>query len=735
MASIKKSEDWLSLLIIIYLACIIKYIILNVNKAPPGADVGNWLFITHVLEGVDVEGYGLTYPPLLFILLSVLLKIFDPFTALKITGIVLSTIIGIPFYFIAKKLSNSYAALIVTLLLIFNEFHFEMLSWGAYPQFLGIFFLLSTTFFLLELLEKTSRKSILLELLSLNLLIGSHHFTFLYFAVVLIVFGLFLFIFKNKRFFALIKQITLVWHWVAFFIFICLPYLPIYLNIARLAHGSPLILPSFSLNSIINSIIQGFFFIFRDSLTKGLIIPYLPFLIILIFSIMGLINFIYSREEKFETKLFLSSYIIASLILSLFLPLQSYRALFFAVIFLLLFLSKTLTVEGLRLSLHIHIYRGKIDTVLKIKVQKIIILSFLMILVILTPIIGLERFIGARNFYQCIYDDEIEALNWIKQNTKPTDIIVTPTDGLRKWIKGYSSRSVLVGSDPLLSIYQHELKEVAIAKPILKANYVVGNNYVKAFDSFPNLGLNNPEIYANISGFLFPIIFFNDAFVKFAFSPTWNLSITWYEAPFWAREKTLLSLTSNYSDAKITCMFTWGNTTVIRTTSIRKGFPSVEVSYNFSLHDSLLRQLNIYIWGSQGTSFRNIRVNFTYAEIESELHYFYDKLIHTSIAIETNGIVLNVKHNIYGAMPYIIYSFNATENNFYVKFLVSIQDLNEVLFDYVEAYSIYELMKKHDISYIVMPTDDIYITKFYEDREHFKLVFKNGRIAIFLRQD
>ncbi len=175
MAENKRKLFWLILLLVVLVSFAVKFEALNKNESAPSPDYGNYLTQVNIINGIDVEGSGLRYNPLYFAILDGFLSLTDPFTALKILASLTFSIAAIPFFLLAKRLSNSLIfSIVCSWLFIFFEGYSEMISWGGNPNFLGISFMLLALFFLVGYFKDASKKNLILTGFFLSLVVGTH---------------------------------------------------------------------------------------------------------------------------------------------------------------------------------------------------------------------------------------------------------------------------------------------------------------------------------------------------------------------------------------------------------------------------------------------------------------------------------------------------------------------------------------------------------------------------------
>jgi hypothetical protein len=113
---------------------------LDMNKAPPGADYGNYLTQGNILQGQDLRGWGLRHQPVFFFFLDAVRIVLDPFTALKFASAFVFAIVAVPFFLYEENFRQQlrrgivYSAFCVLYWLFRDDFV------GRRPEFSWFFF-------------------------------------------------------------------------------------------------------------------------------------------------------------------------------------------------------------------------------------------------------------------------------------------------------------------------------------------------------------------------------------------------------------------------------------------------------------------------------------------------------------------------------------------------------------------------------------------------------------------
>jgi hypothetical protein len=423
-----------------------RFIVLADEPAPPGADPGNWLAFTHELFGTSVKAAKSVYFPVLPALLKALLTFLPPLMATKVLGVGVSVIMGIPFYLILRRGCSPIFSAGLTLAFLLAGYEEETLSFGGYPQLLATTFLLLTVYWLMDGLISGRWRPLLLAAASTALVAGTHHFTLLLTAPVLLVLGVALLIQERPPIRPFLRNAGV---WALAAAVFTLPFLPWYIDFLSLMQGNPADATGFSA-----------------------------------FDVNGVTSYVFEENRPFWAVLFI---VAAALPL---MPRFGERAARIrpAVLALLagpllgfIFTSEVRTFQlieaGIVLSLALPVAAVEQHlswTRVKLTVQQVERLSLDLAVASLLTVIassGHQRFIDARDRYQMVDGPALEALDWLHERTPPGARVVANESIGRVsyawWVEGYAERPTYSLIEPAYLSFSEEKEQSSLATRLL----------------------------------------------------------------------------------------------------------------------------------------------------------------------------------------------------------------------------------------------------------------------------
>lgn len=692
---------------------------LNNFTAPPGADYGNYLTQVDILNGNDLRGWGLRHQPIYFVLLNGLIGIFDEFTALKIGAALVFSIIVFPFFLLVKKLAgnNNIIAAIATGLFAFFISNSEMITWGGNPNFLAFSFLLLALFFIVDLINKPTKISIIFAGFFLSLVIGTHILVAIFTFGFLALFTLLRFIFLDKRKEQIQRNMKIMIYLLLTVIVFSLPYVSFYLTFFKNSSSE---MATFQLIEIQFGTIS-----FTD--TWVLISKFITLFTIGFTGIFWLLTK-YLKENKANALLLLTILLTP---LALFLiTSQPLRWLYFLPIpFLLCF--------GIYLkNLHIDVKQ----------VKKITITLFTILFTITIVMQGLtlagEHLRDATKFYQFAGENEIKAFDWIKTNTEPNAIFATSGhsnnvggggNSYAWWIEGYANRICMFTGDLEFYSFQFERNEVKTTNRIFAGTYVADNGIIEISDALPT-GVSNPQISALIEGKYEKMFTINDAQNQVYLWPTDNekdLIIAGAHS-----ENSISNANYDNSSATITITYEQNNFNLTRSLIIKKGESHVDVVYQITPKNATLKEFRINVWSSFETTLQDCNITKeSVATITQGTLGAADSQIQV---VETNAELVGARIIFQGSLknsrPVVNYVLEPKQNDLYVRLRVTIDAPKSDTEDDrgINFYDVYTQLKELNVDYVLLNRyrNEEY-QRFLADTTHFKMEYQNAVVVIF----
>ncbi len=712
---------WLLLLLIVIFSFLFYFDGLNKYKAPPGCDYGNYLTQVDILRGNDLRGWGLQHNPVFFVFLDIFLRIFEEFTALKIVASLVFAIITIPFFLLARKFSgSSLVALICTWLFVFFVSNSEMISWGGSPNFLGFSFMLLTLFFFIDLMNQPSKKNLLLSGFFLSLVVGTHILVSTYLLLLILVYFIATTLTSKKISKVRIKSLFLM---MSIAIIFSLPYLSFYLNFFRNASSE---MVGFALFSQIPPISFSSVFVLWE---------FWPLFVIPIVFGLGLYGlFKYVKGEHKNNGLLLVSLFLSPLLLALITS-HPIRWIYFLPIPMILCF-------GIYLK----------DVFLKIenstKNIQLLAICFIIIIGLYMTILTYFHFYRAAAVYQFIDEDEIEALDWIRDNTPPDAILATSghTKGdiggggnsYSWWVEGYSKRACVPSGDLQYYSYQRQRDEVRIANRIFAGIYPFEYENIRVTESHPS-PTTNPEIAAFIDNAYQGMLTLNDAQHQLFFSRNENDQELFSSTGLSFKNSTS-SIQYGKTRANFTVSYEQPYFDIVRSVIIGEESSSVDVIFQISPKNSILKSFTVNLWSLFKTSLEDWNIINDYGFSISEAALNEDLQMNITVQ-ETNGKLTKADllfEDPKGSPAVVSYQFKPVQESLYVSIRIfiesSIEDTHDTQISFDPSY---DLLKDLGIDYILLNEGrDIQHDRFGAESDHseyFELVFqsKNGFIFIY----
>jgi hypothetical protein len=361
-----------------------------------------------------------------------------------------------------------------------------------------------------------------------------------------------------------------------------------------------------------------------------------------------------------------------------------------------------------------------------------------------------------RRVYQFIHRDEIQAFEWIKENTSPDAVFVTAGhpkgeiggggNSFSWWVEGYCKRLCIPSGNLKYYSYQSQRDEVRIANRIFRGRYSIEYDNIRVTESFPT-EITNPEIavyidddyddYADYQD----IIKLNDGQHQLFFYTNENEQILDNPVPFFSQQN--ISSNIKYSDTMANLTFTYEepNFELIRSVILGEKKSSVDVIFQILPKNLTLGLFKINLWALFAISSEECEILEDNSVILTT-DQFNHEIIQTKIkVIETNGKVESAKvlyENLWGSRPVISYSLKPSQDNLYVRIRIvvesSIKDTEYK--EKLDFYDSYILIKNLNVDYILVNKGrELQFRRFLLEPEHFYVEKYYNSIFIFRVMD
>lgn len=389
------------------------------EAAPPGADPGNWLAFTHGLFGNSVKAADSVYFPVVPVLLKLLLAFLPTLMATKVLGVLASVAMGIPFYLIVRRACSPLLSAGLTLAFLLTGYQEETLTFGGYPQLLALTFLLLTVYWLTDGLLSGARRPLLLAAASTALVAGTHHFTLVLMAPVLLILGVALFAQQRPAVRPFLRSAGV---WALASAVFTLPFLPWYVNFLVLMEGNPSNANGFSLLDVdgITSYVFGENRSFWLALVLvAIVLPFVPRfgerarrLRPAVLALLGgsFVAFLLTSEVR------IAQLVEAGAVLSLGLPAAAVEE---------------------------HLARTQVAiTVRQVERLSLGLAAAALLMVVATS--GHVRFGDGLARYHIVDSSALDALDWLREQTPPGTLVMANESPSRVsyawWVEGYAER-------------------------------------------------------------------------------------------------------------------------------------------------------------------------------------------------------------------------------------------------------------------------------------------------------
>lgn len=693
----KKAYPWIALTLLVVVVFVVKFSVLG--EYPPSDDMGGHLAILKsYFHGLDIRPERmLHHPPLYYILVLEPLTFFFPtFFALNIAAALISTIIVIPMFFLVRETTGSNeAAIIASFLFTFSELYSEMMGWGGIPNLLGIFFMLFSICYFIKSIGHDSWKNIVLAAVLFSFAIGTHHLAAVYYAIVLLASVPLLVALKTAKLRSIGRTSLLL---MAITIPLSLPYLHVYTFLlpqrVNVATG---FLPSTEL--YYSALLNSFSIVTREW----------PAIFALNAIVLASVLNLWSRHKAKTVTGIVSSSVIAVVVLVFMLhPSLMPRAFYFIHVPIFFAFGVLLSDVFARLR------SGKV-------LQKVLFYALLAVVAWSLTSAAYSRMIVAKNFYQSLDDETVEALDWLKHYTPSDAVILTNYGKLPGWIEGYSERKTISRRSLDILIYSLEYQESIIANKILSGNQILMSPYLLVSDDFPT-NSRNPQIALKAREWYEELIFFQDVWQTLSFSQNSSTLST--------PEKTVENVTQTNGSAGITYKYSCDQATLFRRVEVACD-PQTDIFYDLRLANASGSKFEIPVCVNRKSKVDNYLVNNGEVVLNLMTPYGEVCVVRVSV-VETNSRSVNVTFATYPIkeQPTFVFALNPEGSELFAHFRV-LFDLEIGSTDCVEYLMAQELLEIYNITHVLLDKRRVLDSyRFTCETDKYEVVFENDTVLI-----
>lgn len=720
-------EIWLTALGITLLSFAIRFALLDRYAGPPSGDFGNYLMISNIIMGKDVTGYGLRYPPLFFLILISFVKAFGPMLGVKLLAAIAASSSCIPMFFFVMRRANYYVAIAITPLFTFSQAMAEMTAWGGDPNFLAITFLIAVLYFLdrsLSGLHSYKMNAVAAGIFA-GLTFETHHLTFMVLAFTLVLFFVPLFVWNNHKD---RRTALLVFAWMAVpAVLVALPGIPTYLRIQESlsaslgSYGPP------SPNALFGP--EGFKYITGAY--------WLAWAVVYALGGIAIAYCIRKKAIAKSFKLILVASILSPLLLGAFVIGGAPGRVFMFLPIPLLLGFGILMVRFNEWVNHI-----SIDFHLASHFRRVI-LSLLVADIVLLSAAGIQWMSYAVDWYHPLEDNDIEALDWIADNTPEDAVFATSGkilagqkegDRLGWWIQGYSERRAIMAGSEKFRLFQDELESTRDMNRFFLGTHVLENGRLQISDQYPIAYMGNPEISVRREGVYTPILFLNDA-MHTIYYRTDSLNQTEYAGSLVGATPSDIEIVKNETTIAARAKLTTPRLVFERETSVVDEQPRVDINFRvYPASDAVLSALEMPLWCPHGSSFTEVISSDSFSTFVVN-NPWKNPITVSVYAQEGGGDLLSyefAEQDPVWNLPVLRLRF-AAENNL-IDILVSVEaestELDEL--SHLEYYNGYELLSKYGVDYLYESLSmGLEVERLEKDSTHFEVAFRNDGVKIF----
>ena len=722
-----EKRKWFLLLIAMIVTTIsacTRFIILNQNPAMPGADFGNYLAVVHIIEGNDVTGEGLRYPPLFFLALIPFIKVFGEMLALKVFSSVVASISCIPFFFLAKRWTRLSVAFGATVLFTFSKYLIDMTAWGGSPNFLAIAFMLTGFYFLDRALSESEnrRRFSLIVGSMIGLVFLTYHLTLVIFLFTLLFLLIIEAVWARQR---CRSALLPAYAWmIPSTVVLSIPAVSVYLRMQETASSSLAASKVATLSSFIGP--EGL---------QAVIGPFLiAWVIVYIFSACVIVLAIRHPVKPGHKESLLAATIFSPVTVA-FLMVGDIPGRGLAFLTIPLFLCVGLVVEML-IRKDAHIARWSFPSRLKP-----VVFSIFSIGVLFMGVLGAIWLDNAVEFYEIVGDGEIEAFDWIRDNTAAESTFATSGSALSYvkegnvigwWLQGYCERPTVMAGLRMYRLFQDEIESVVDMNRLFSGEHVFENGRLRVSETYPLLHMANPLVAVNRNDQYLDLLWFNDNEHAIYYTATQD-STDILRANMWDATNESLDIETDGSSYTWTVWRATDDIEMVRRTTIKDIEGVVEVTFQINpLSSSSIQGISLRLWPTSGT-FTDLGCTEAHARFSIADMIGNGAIVEASVG-EGSGRIQAVYHEdadpLYG-LPRVSVDLSgegAVEVD--LRIIPDESDLDTIC--RLGYYNAYDLISKYGIDYLFERSSMVNeIERFRPYPDIFSVVYETSAVVIF----
>ena len=568
-----------------------------------GGDIATYLSTMHTLFGQDPTGFGLDRPPLIALPLKVFTLVFGDLNGVKLLGVLVSVMIGAPFYLLAKRISHPWIAVAVTVVFVMTPAYSDMLTWGYLTMF-GILFGLLTLHFFLLLLDRPSKASVFLTGLCGSFIVGFHQLSLAFFVPLFFLLVGALFTFDRQRLAQNLRPVAIAG---AIALLLSIPYVPLYLRMLRMEASAG------SEASV--------------SLTP-LFVPWILSIVLSLPLVIIALRWTWQRDRGIVIMAaVLLLYSLALILLVLPPPFVELNRRAHHFMYPAIWLLAGVVLSRLWSWRTMHI-----STVLR-WLPKAGAIAITIALLSSTTALSFVTLHRALEFYDYLDNTRWDAVRWITNNTPRNASIAAYPEALGWWIEAEAKRNTATVTDRDTVPYVFLSERSLAAERVLSRNQGLENGNLRLATTYPYGGApGQPVLGVYVGGSYHDIMMFDDRTVSVAMEDGKVANLT-------SDSEKEFSISSDGDSMTMTTRYQMEGARVVQTATLDRGSRTAVITYNIQSDGAPVTGLDVPVFF--GFEPRSVSIAPDQRSIET-IQYLRSKtdLVVTHINISGDGATL-----------------------------------------------------------------------------------------------